>query len=94
MMIRSIAAALALFLAAPAIAQDAAPAEQGQVEILPDITIDAPKAPQWLGDVLKALVEKEACSLAFLEGGAPAALTELGDEGTECWSKFKDYVAS
>ena len=62
--------------------------------ILPDITIDAPKAPQWLGDVLKALVEKEACSLAFLEGGAPAALTELGEEGTECWSKFKDYVAS
>ena len=32
--------------------------------------------------------------LAFLEGGAPAALTELGDEGTACWSKFKDYVAS
>ena len=28
------------------------------------------------------------------EGGAPAALTELGDEGTECWSKFKDYVSS
>ena len=61
--------------------------------ILPDITIDAPKAPQWLGDVLKALVEKEACTLAFLEGGAPAALTELGEEGTACWSKFKDYVS-
>merc|ERR1711937_548215 len=62
--------------------------------ILPDITIDAPKAPQWLGDVLKALVEQEACSLAFLEGGAPAALIELGDEGTACWAKFKDYVSS
>ncbi|HIC64608.1 MAG TPA: DsbA family protein, partial [Paracoccus sp.] len=45
MMIRSIAAALALFLAAPAIAQDAAPAEQGQVEILPDITMGAEDAP-------------------------------------------------
>ena len=32
--------------------------------------------------------------ICFRVGVAPAALTELGDEGTECWSKFKDYVAS
>ena len=62
--------------------------------ILPDIMIDAPKAKEWLGDVLKALVEKGACTLAFLEGGPPAALTELGDEGTACWAKFKDYVSA
>ena len=60
--------------------------------ILPDITIDAPKAPQWLGDVLKALVAADACSLAFLET-APAALTEMGEEGTKCWADFKAYVA-
>ena len=39
-------------------------------------------------------LEKEACTLAFLEGGPPAALTELGDEGTACWAKFKDYVSA
>ena len=46
MMFRSVAAALALFVAAPAMAQDAAaPAEQTQVETLPDITMGQEDAP-------------------------------------------------
>jgi protein-disulfide isomerase len=46
MLIRSVATALALVLAVPALAQDAAaPAEQSQAEILPDIALGAEDAP-------------------------------------------------
>ena len=45
MMLRSVAAALALAIAAPAMAQEAAPTEQAQAETLPDITLGAEDAP-------------------------------------------------
>lgn len=45
MMLRSVAAALALAIAAPAMAQEAAPAEQAQAETLPDISLGAEDAP-------------------------------------------------
>jgi protein-disulfide isomerase len=46
MLIRSVATALALVLAVPAMAQEAAaPAEQSQAEILPDIALGAEDAP-------------------------------------------------
>ncbi len=45
MMFRSVAAALALAITPPAMAQEAAPAEQTQAEILPDISLGAEDAP-------------------------------------------------
>lgn len=45
MMFRAAATALALVIAAPALAQDAAPAEQTQVQTLPDIAMGAEDAP-------------------------------------------------
>lgn len=45
MMLRSVAAALALAIAAPAMAQEAAPAEQAQAETLPDISLGSEDAP-------------------------------------------------
>ena len=63
------------------------------LELLSDIAIDAPKAPQWLGDVLKALVAAGHADLAFLES-TPAGVTEMGDEAVEAFAAFKAYVSA
>ena len=63
------------------------------LEFLPDIVIDTPKATQWLGDVLKALVAKGACSLAFLDP-PPASIADQGDDALNAWNTFKNYVSN
>ena len=62
------------------------------LELLADLAIDAPKAPEWLGDILKALVAAGAADLGFLEA-TPAGVTEMGEEAVEAFAAFKAYVA-
>ena len=63
------------------------------LEFLPDLVIDTPKASEWLGDVLKALVAGGHADPAFLDT-APAAVAEQGEDALKTWAAFKAYVAS
>ena len=63
------------------------------LELLADLAIDAPKAPEWLGDILKALVAAGAADPAFLDA-TPAGVAEMGDEAVAAFEAFKTYVAA
>ncbi|KAH8091304.1 hypothetical protein JL720_6199 [Aureococcus anophagefferens] len=55
------------------------------LEFLPDLVIDTPKASEWLGDVLKALVAGGHADPAFLDT-APAAVAEQGEDALKTGS--------